>query len=246
MDVDSWRESDNGPLNAAELEIYNSLRFTRPSSGQLEQKRSSIRNALAPAGNRETELPLVNVSGTLGRRRSIRLLHNPISLEQLAKFINASGLNPHREAPHNASTGGLASLVPLLQLNSVTGLVPGLYLPTTRGVQLIAPTNTVLRAITRSVGASLGSNHAPAVIILILAEWDRISERYENATLVSALWDAGVVLGAAYNAATELQLAGCASSKITPNAVATVLGVPATTLGHIATFALGGPAPNAT
>lgn len=183
------------------------------------------------------------------QRRSVRDLATPVDLTVLLQVLHLALARPDSSplSRHYPTSGGCDELGILVAARRVKGLPEGAYWAATDTMGSLlraASLSPVFDEFERIAIPYLGLSRerTPAVTLLILADWRKLSARYEHCVLASALWDSGTLLQTLSLAAAAVGVHACISACIQPELIATWLGIACEDFGHIATLSLGGKA----
>jgi SagB-type dehydrogenase family enzyme len=196
------------------------------------------------------------MASVLRRRRSSRMLCDPLALEDLAMLLHLScdSLEDpveqgrvHRPYP---TAGGSDELSVLLIPTAVLDLRHGVYsydpersalvpLPDPPATELAR--HNIDRARTY---LGLADELTPAALLVINASWPRIIRRYSEVGMISAYCDAGALLQTMYLVAADLGLPCTAVSSLSSVRNAEILGADPLLESQVACFAVGGSVKN--
>lgn len=181
----------------------------------------------------------------LNRRRSSRNLAQEIPSEVLLEMLSLALGRPllrplSRRYP---TAGGCDELGILVVARRVENMVPGAYWADFEGASLKKAAefgreySKFEQILCRFFGVAI--TEAPAVTLLIMADWRKLERKYKNCVLASALLDCGGLLQTLSIAAATLRLRACISACIQPALIENWLGISAREYGHIGTLSLG-------
>jgi len=229
-------------LSIAELIVLEAARQVPVRGSNLSAVQSSD-SAWMPGVSFEVDVesPLHEL---LARRMSSRDLAGSIDFGELQHLLSllAVPVGNQRRRLGAATTGGLGAQKLLCLVSSVEGLNPGVYeVDWSRGaLQPLMVSAEAVSRVLEKVSTFMGAPSAtPAVVMLCIADWHRLSSAYENGVLVSALWDAGSMLAHLYLAASEIGVGCCAVSALDDGTFVTAAELDPERWGHVGTFAIG-------
>lgn len=238
-------------MDEAEWSTYLSLQNAGPRSPEIQQ----FSFARPPWGNGEigdtepqNEVLSVSCLRTLlARRKSAANVSNPLALTELRLMLSLALDRPTRKPPFRPypTSGGCDELGILIAARSVLGLQEGAYWASTDAqgsFPRVAPLNHAFASFERCVLPFLGLSPAfpPAAILVIMADWRRLSARYVHCVLASALWDCGTLLQTLALTATVTELNARICACIQPQLIEDWLGIDCRVIGQIGMIALGG------
>ena len=182
----------------------------------------------------------------LDGRRSSRELWNPLDISDLRQTLCLALTSTRRPPLRPYPTSGCCDeLGVLLAARGVRGLEEGAYWVVADGRISFLRTASLdegYAEIERQAVPFLGlpTERPPAVSLFIMADWRRLSARYENCILASALWDCGALYQTLLLAASAVGLNACVSACVQPRLIQAWLQLDHREIGHIGTVALGG------
>lgn len=191
-------------------------------------------------------LPLATLLGT---RRSAALLFHPLNVAALRQVLSLALARPEQGAPHRPypTSGGCDELGVLVAARRVEGLNEGAYWATAnegRTLSYAARLDQNYLAFERRACPflELPPGETPAALLLIMADWHRLSSRYTNCVLASALWDCGALLQTLHLAATAVEVNACICACVQPRLIEAWLDLDCRNVGQVGLIALGGRA----
>ncbi len=180
-------------------------------------------------------------------RRSVRELTIPLDLSALLQLLELSLARPAAKptARRYPTSGGTDELGVLVIARRIEDLSQGAYWATTDPAGVLsaaAPLNDACTEFERHNAPYLGfePSRPPSATLLVLADWRKLSVRYEHCILASALWDCGILLQTLSLAAAAVGVRSCISACIQPVLVGSWLKLSHEDFGHVGTLALGG------
>ncbi|MEC5182471.1 hypothetical protein [Arthrobacter sp. CG_A4] len=130
---------------------------------------------------------------------------------------------------------------PVVIVNSVAGIDGGVYVLDRRYLREVGADRQAMNVYSKLTGGSLGQRSmVPAVIVALVCNWEAVANSYQNCTLVTGLWDAGVLLQTMSLSASSQELPSCISAVVPPTEVQAKLGINTDTHGIVGTFTVGG------
>jgi SagB-type dehydrogenase family enzyme len=121
------------------------------------------------------------------------------------------------------------------------------YNPLGHELEPLATDEAAAGTLLRCVGAAVGSDGPPPVLLTIAARFQRLSWKYAGIPYSLALMDVGVLIQSLYLTCTAMRLGACAIGSVHADAAARAFGTDWLTEPSIAQFAIGTePAGNGT
>jgi SagB-type dehydrogenase family enzyme len=196
------------------------------------------------------------IASILGRRRSSRMVCEPVALPDLVALLELccgpvqDEADPNRLHRPYPTAGGADELTLLVIVSAVPGLRAGVYRhDSDRGMLLpIADppaTEFAQHNISRArLYLGLPDGSTPAVLLIIDAIWPHLLRRYTDVGMISAYCDAGALLQTMYLVAADLGLACTAVSSMSALRNAELLNMDPLKESQVACFAIGGGPPS--
>ena len=239
------------PMLEEEWRTYLALEQAGPRSGPRDVQGGTLPpwgNGDVPAAWSPPVDTLVSSLHTLlGTRRSAARLWHPLAVATLRQVLSLALARPAQGAPFRSypTSGGCDELGVLIAARRVEGLREGAYWATTDeagALSYAAPLDERYTAFERCACPFLELPPAfpPAALLLILADWRRLSSRYANCVLASALWDCGAMLQTLHLAATATQIHACICACVQPRLIEAWLQLDCRNVGQVGLIAFGG------
>jgi SagB-type dehydrogenase family enzyme len=189
-------------------------------------------------------------TAVLENRRSLRVHgESPITVRQLGEFLYRVGRERGVGSQDKSETGSrpyptggaLYELEFYLVVDRCEGLDAGLYhyRPLDHALTEIAPAAPALQAMTGAAAASMRSEIAPQMVIVMTARFGRANWKYQSLAYALVLKDVGVAMQTMYLVATAMDLAPCALGGGDSDLFAHASGIDYFTEGAVGEFALG-------
>lgn len=181
-------------------------------------------------------------------RRSSRVLWNALDVSDILQVLRTSLSRPASRSPFRPypTSGGCDELGMVIAARNVIGLQERAYWASTstdgKTLQQAAPFSEQFVRFEQMAYPFVGlsTDRPPAVTLLVLADWRRLSQRYEHCILASALWDCGALMQTLSLAAAAVGIHACICACIQPRLIGSWLNLDCREIGHIGTIALGG------
>lgn len=117
---------------------------------------------------------------------------------------------PRLDRPH-AAAGGVSALITYLAVSACDGLDAGLYRyePVGHRLQLVTPAGPLVTALLERARDASGGATSPPVLVLLAADFGRLSWKYEGIAYALLLKEVGVVYQSMQLVATAMGLGSC-------------------------------------
>ncbi|HXH34278.1 MAG TPA: SagB family peptide dehydrogenase [Plantibacter sp.] len=117
---------------------------------------------------------------------------------------------PRLDRPH-AAAGGVSALVTYVAVSACEGLDGGLYRydPVGHRLQLVTPAGPLVTVLLEQARDASGGETIPPVLVLLAADFGRLSWKYEGIAYALLLKDVGVVYQSMQLVATAMGLGSC-------------------------------------
>ncbi|WP_341947726.1 SagB family peptide dehydrogenase [Microbacterium sp. LWH11-1.2] len=128
---------------------------------------------------------------------------------ELAAGAGAHGY-PRLDRPH-AAAGGISELITYLAISACDGVGGGLYRydPIGHRLELVAPDGPLVSHLLEEARRASGAVAVPPVLVILAADFARLSWKYESIAYALLLKDVGVVYQTMQLAATAMGLGSC-------------------------------------
>jgi hypothetical protein len=238
-------------MDALEWKTYLALKCAGPRQRSEEPRLFGLppwgRGEIADESMEEAEAAAHALRVVFAQRRSARDLSLPLPIMHLRHILALSLARPPEKPSARVypTAGGCDELGILVAARRIEGLKGGAYWATTDASGSLlpaAPLEGTFEQFERLALPYLGlsSDDGPAAFLLILADWRKLSTRYEHCILASGLLDAGALLQTLSLAAADTGVNACICACIQPLLIASWLRMDCREIGHIGTLALGG------
>lgn len=165
------------------------------------------------------DMPLARAMEERASRRAL----GPIDLTQLGEFLfrtvrvrrelpaeaGARGY-PRLDRPHPAA-GGISELITYLAVSACEGIDGGLYRydPIAHGLDLVTPAGPRVALLLEQARAASGGDAVPPLLVILAADFARLSWKYEGIAYALLLKNVGVVYQSMQLVATAMGLGSC-------------------------------------
>lgn len=236
------------PMNEEEWNTYLALANAGPRSGP--QGGQVLPPPWQDGGIFEESFPrsmsLLSALQTLfSTRRSTSCVSSSLGQADIFRLLALALARPEQGAPFRSypTSGGCDELGILVVARNVQGLAEGAYwanMISKRKLSYAASLDENYHAFERLACLFLGEDLPAAALLLIFADWQRLTRRYASCVLASALWDAGALLQTLQLSATALAINSCAVACVQPRLVEAWLHLDCQRVGQVGLLALGG------
>lgn len=164
-------------------------------------------------------MPLARAMEDRESKRALR----PIDLAQLGEFLfrtvrvrrelpagaGARGY-PRLDRPH-AAAGGISELITYLAVSACDGIQGGLYRydPIGHDLNLVTPAGPLVALLLENARGASGGDVVPPVLVILAADFVRLSWKYEGIAYALLLKDVGVVYQSMQLVCTAMGLGSC-------------------------------------
>lgn len=148
--------------------------------------------------------------GPLTARQLGEFLYRTMRVRGVGSVVEQALHHPTASRPY-PSAGGLYELTAYLAIDACEGIPRGLYRydPVQHGLQLVASPGADVDRLLREAGRAGAMTTRPPVLVILVADFRRLSWKYEGIAYALTLKDVGVLYQSMQLAATAMGLGSC-------------------------------------
>lgn len=167
-------------------------------------------------------------------------LYRTVRVRRQIPGRDGSRIYPRTDRPHPAA-GGMYELITYLAVSECDGIPPGLYRydPVAHGLELVAASGPAVDRLLDDARSAAVAEARPPVLVILAADFARLSWKYEGIAYAATLKDVGVLFATMQLAATAMGLGSCPLGGGDSDAFAAATGLDPLEEGSVGELMLG-------